>query len=110
MTMQHRRQDAVDAYARRAPDARPPTWHPILAAVEPEPGTWELRDQYARCYGVVRLLRIGGEAGYRAVTWAPESRDRALIGYYRTLRAAAAAAHRRWLDGHAEAGGVNGVR
>ena len=39
--------------------------------------------------GIIRLISVGGEHGYRAVTWAERSEDRRLIGYYRTLRAAA---------------------
>lgn len=63
-------------------------WHPILAAVEVEPGHWNMVGQWDRIYGVIRLLEIGGERGYRAVTWAERSEDRELIGYYRSLRAA----------------------
>ena len=63
--------------------------------------------QYGRCYGVIRLLEVGGERGYRAVTWAEQSRDRELIGYFRTLRAAAAAAHTRYLETHAPRPGVD---
>jgi hypothetical protein len=48
-------------------------------------------------YGVIRLLELGGERGYRAVTWAKRSADRRLVGYYRSLRVAAMAAHRRHL-------------
>jgi hypothetical protein len=51
-------------------------------------------------YGIIRLLELGGEQGYRAVTWAEQSADRQLVGYYRSLRAAAMAAHRRYLSGH----------
>ncbi|TPX03918.1 hypothetical protein FJ656_14580 [Schumannella luteola] len=53
-----------------------------------------------RPYGVIRLLELGGERGYRAVTWAEDSGDRELIGYFRSLRAAAMAAHRRFLASH----------
>jgi hypothetical protein len=45
----------------------------------------------------VTLITIGDERGYRAVTWAAEPEDRTLIGYYRTLRAACAGAHRKYL-------------
>lgn len=106
--MQHSRQDAYDAYERHRTRGEP-SWHPLLAAVETEPGVWHMIAQFDRCYAVIRMLRVGGEVGYRAVTWAPRSEDRVLIGYYRTLRAAAAAAHRRWLDSHAGQGGVNGT-
>jgi len=65
------------------------SWHPILAAVEVEPGQWVMPDPVGRPYAVVRLLEINGERGYRVVTYAPESGNRLLIGYYGNLRAAA---------------------
>jgi hypothetical protein len=72
------------------------TWHPILSAVEVEPGQWVLTAQTGP-YGVVRLLTVGGALGYRAVTF---SEPRELIGYYRTLKAACAAAHTAYLRTH----------
>jgi hypothetical protein len=72
------------------------TWHPILSAVEVEPGQWVLTAQTGP-YGVVRLLTVGGTLGYRAVTF---SEPRQLVGYYRTLRAACAAAHAVHLGTH----------
>jgi hypothetical protein len=72
------------------------TWHPILSAVEHEPGVWILTAQTGP-YALVRLLQVGGESGYRAVTY---SEPRVLIGYYRTLRAACAAAHTAYLRTH----------
>jgi hypothetical protein len=72
------------------------TWHPILSAVEVEPGQWHLTAQTG-VYGVVRLLTVGGVLGYRAVTY---GEPRVLIGYYRTLRAACAAAHTAYLRTH----------
>ena len=107
MAIQHQRQDAFDAYGRSRSGYRP-GWHPILSAVESEPGHWELVSQQGTRYAVIRLLEIGGERGYRVVTWAPASSDRQLIGYYRTLRAAAAAGHRRWLASLSRPGGING--
>ena len=71
-------------------------WHPMLAAVEVEPGVWQLTSQTGP-YAIVRLLEIGGERGYRATTYAE---PRILIGYRRTLRAACEAAHRHWLRQH----------
>lgn len=107
--VRHKVQDAFDAAdrARRGFDAG---WHPILAAVEVEAGVWHMVAQYDRVYAVVRMLELGGERGYRAVTWAPESRDRELIGYYRTLRAACAAAHERFVRSHGSLGPINGLR
>lgn len=108
MALQHAAQDGRDASSRASSTYRP-GWHPILAAVELEPGCWELVSQYGTRYAVIRLLEMGGERGYRAVTWAESSADRELIGYYRTLRAAAKAGHDRWLRSLSRAGGVNGL-
>jgi hypothetical protein len=95
--VQHSQQDAVDARAR-AQRSYLRDWHPILAAVEVAPGEWIMTGDLGRRYAVIRLLEIGGERGYRAVTWAERGADRELIGYYRTLRAATGAAHRQWLS------------
>ena len=95
--MHHRQQDAFDALAR-ARRSYLHDWHPVLAAVEVAPGEWVMTGDVNRKYGVIRLIEIAGERGYRAVTWAERSEDRQLIGYYRTLRAAAGAAHRQWLS------------
>jgi hypothetical protein len=74
------------------------TWHPILAAREPTAGRWELRDQYDRCYGVVVILRLGDEVGYRADDATGE-----LIGYYTNLRAACREVHSRYVRSHGPA-------
>lgn len=68
-------------------------WHPrrLVAPVEwtvtapgrPEP------------LAIIRRLRIEGRPVYRAVTWAPTSGGRELIGYYRTGDDAAVAVWRR---------------
>lgn len=107
MAMSHRVQDGIDAAARaRRGNAGP--WHPILAAVEDEPGVWRMVSPLGECYGVIRLLEIGGERGYRAVTWAARSADRELIGYYRTLRTAARETHLHHVRSHSRAGSANG--
>jgi len=95
--MHHSRQDALDA-AARARAGHAAEWHPVLAAVEQRPGCWHLTTPYGAEYAVLQIVRVGGELGYRAVTFAPTSEQRQLIGYYRTLRAAAANAHRHWLS------------
>jgi hypothetical protein len=74
-----------------------PAWHPILAAFELEPGVWHLRDTFDQPHSIVVLVTIGGERGYRAVAWAAVPEDRVLIGYYLSLRAACAGAHRHYL-------------
>lgn len=71
------------------------SWHPLLAAAEPAPGRWELRDQYDRVYGRVSIVRRGPEVGYRA-----EDAVGVLIGYFTTLRGACEAVHRRFLASH----------
>ncbi len=108
MAMGHAVQDARDAIARAKASYRD-GWHPILAAVETTAGEWLMVPQDGDPYAVIRILTRGDETGYRAVTWAATSEDRKLIGYYRTLRGAAFAAHSRWIAGHAKPGGVNGL-
>ncbi len=98
--MRHSRQDALDTAARRRAETQAAAWHPILAATEAAPGQWVMADSRNVRYGVIRYLSIGGEWGYRAVTWAERSEDRRLIGYYTSLRAAAEAAHQEFLRAH----------
>jgi hypothetical protein len=74
------------------------TWHPILAAEEPTAGRWELRDQYGRCYGIVCIVRRGGEVGYRA-----DDSGGAVIGYFTNLRAACGQVHARFVRAHGPA-------
>lgn len=83
-------------------------WHPILAAVEQEPGVWFMVDPRGRRQAIVRLLRRGDELGYRAVTWADRSEDRGLIGYCRSFHGATTAGHMRLIAGHRVGGSVNG--
>lgn len=78
-------------------------WHPILAAQEIEPTRWILIDSMDRPYAEIRLVRRGGELGYRS-----EHRG-TLVGYYRTLRAACMAAHLAYVAAHAPQGAANGV-
>ena len=99
-------QDGLDA-ADRARSGCNRDWHPILALDERRPGEWWLKNQYGTPYAIVRLLRVGGEQGYRAVTWAERSEDRVLIGYFRTLKAATFWAHRHWLRTMATPGRTN---
>jgi hypothetical protein len=68
------------------------TWHPILAAVELEPGHWRMTAQYEQCYGDIRIIRRGREVGYRA----DDVRGN-LVGYFTNLRAAAWAVHSVYL-------------
>lgn len=68
-------------------------WHPIMTAQEYEPGRWVIFDVYERPYGMIDFVRRGDELGYKATLWAQNAGERALIGYYRNLRAAAHAVH-----------------
>lgn len=100
MAMRHDVADGVAAQVRAAAEYRP-GWHPILAAVELDPGEWVMVAHDGARYAVIRLLELGGERGYRVVTWAAASADRRLVGYYRTLRAAAMAGHLEFVRSHA---------
>jgi hypothetical protein len=69
-------------------------WHPIRTAKAVE---WTMTSTEARPYASIRLIevhttRVSTEPWYRAVTYAKSSEDRELIGWCRTLGAAAAAA------------------
>lgn len=69
-------------------------WHPVANAYATE---WILRQgALGAPYAVVRRFGFGDpnrpDVWYRVVTWAPASEGRELIGWCRTLEAAAAAA------------------
>ena len=105
--MRHSVQDGVDA-ARRARRQDVTSWHPVIAAVEVEPGQWHMVTPTDQRYAVILLLEIRGERGYRVVTWANDSAKRELVGYYRSLRAASFAAHERYLRTLGNPGPANG--
>jgi hypothetical protein len=92
--MQHDRADG-DAARIRAVRTYAAGWHPILAAVEVEPGHWRMIAQYDAEYGDVRLVKRGPDVGYRVDDSGGE-----LVGYYRTLRAACEAVHLRYVRTH----------
>lgn len=75
-------------------------WHPVDAAHEFAPAQWIMVDPMGVPYAIVREIELGGELGFRAVTWAARSRDRQLIGYWRTREAACMAAHQAFLRRH----------
>lgn len=60
---------------------------------------------HVRHHGTVlrhaQSLEIGGERGYRVVTYAVQSKDRELVGYYRSLMGAVRGAHRHFIAQHA---------
>ena len=70
------------------------TWHPILAATEPEPGCWRLVDSMGREYGTVTIVRVDGEVRYRA-----EFGGR-LLGWGTTLRGACERVHQAFVRSH----------
>lgn len=74
-----------------------PTWHPIMAAREFEAGRWMMVDQVERPYGLIEIIRRGDEVGYRLTSAEKLPSDRQVLGYFRTLRASAAAAHRHYI-------------
>jgi hypothetical protein len=108
MGMQHHERDGVAAVARARGTYRS-GWHPLNSAVEIEAGEWWMTAQYGDRYAIIRMLEIGGERGYRVVTGEADPGDRRLIGYFRTLRAAAERGHMAWLASQARPGGINGV-
>ncbi|WP_157696995.1 hypothetical protein [Leifsonia sp. 21MFCrub1.1] len=70
------------------------SWHPVANA---QPTEWLLRQgALGSPYGVIRRFAFGDpnrpDVWFRVVTWAPASSGRELIGWCRTLEAAAAAA------------------
>ena len=70
------------------------TWHPILAAAEPEPGRWRLIDSTGREYGTVTIVRVDGRVRYRA-----EFGGR-LLGWGTTLRGACEQVHHAFVRSH----------
>jgi hypothetical protein len=74
-------------------------WHPILAAVEVEPGRWEMRGYGERLYGEIRFVRRGPELGYRA-EFVERDGERRQPRYWRSLSAAAMDLHRLFVASH----------
>jgi hypothetical protein len=72
-------------------------WHPILAATEPTPGVWILRDSLDREYARIELRRTPDGPRFRV-----EYRD-TLIGWSTSLRIACEHAHRAFLADHGPA-------
>jgi hypothetical protein len=75
-------------------------WHPRRLATGTE---WTMAvPGQPEPIAVIRRLRFEGRPVYRAVTWAPTSSGRQLIGYYRSGDAAAVAVWRHYIDQQAE--------
>lgn len=75
-----------------------PRWHPIMAAVEAPVGTWRMVDSQGREYGLVRLVRVGGEPMYRAELAGEH------LGYGNSLRVACERVHHEFIRAHAPPG------
>ncbi|MFE6965673.1 hypothetical protein ACFVAJ_11180 [Agromyces sp. NPDC057679] len=75
-----------------------PNWHPILAAVEGPVGMWRMIDTLGEEYGRIRLVRRGGEVGYRA-----ECKGQ-LVGYYLTLRTSCRQVHMTFVRENSRSG------
>ncbi|MBG6056421.1 hypothetical protein IWX81_002858 [Salinibacterium sp. CAN_S4] len=82
-------QRLADAAAR--PIASPPVvkdWRPPWPPIRIRKDEWVImRDNNREPAALVRSLQLGprNETFFRVVTWAVESHDRALVGYFRTL-------------------------
>ena len=79
-----------------------------MALVEDAPGFWRMVAQYDRTYGLIRTVKRGNEIGYRADSVARPGAESELIGYFKTLRGAAAAAHQAELTRMGTPGPPNG--
>ncbi|MCU1405499.1 MAG: hypothetical protein JWQ43_1802 [Glaciihabitans sp.] len=75
-------------------------WHPILVAREVTPGHWYMIDGVGKPYGQIRLVRRGDDIGYRADRCDDHADNLELVGYFRTLKAAATQVHRLFLRSH----------
>lgn len=91
----------VGAYAHRMPRDDQPRWHPLFAAVEPEPGVWVLIDSLQKPYGIVTIVRVDGLVRFRA------EHIGELLGYATSLRVAAERVHDAELRSMLPGGGPN---
>lgn len=64
-----------------------PRWHPLLATMEPEPGTWILLDSHGKPYGLVTIVKIEERVRFKA------EHIGNTIGYATTLREAVERTH-----------------
>ena len=75
-------------------------WHPILAAVEREPGIWDMVDPMGVAYGHVEIRRTSDGLRYRC-----EHRGE-LIGWATSLRVACLRIHRAYIRAHTPVSGL----
>lgn len=85
-------------------------WHPLLALDEPQPGRWQLRDQYESVYADIALVRRDGTVGYRVLVLVPGATQPVEVGLVSSLKAAVEVGHRQWVAGHANPERVDGHR
>jgi hypothetical protein len=67
------------------------TWHPILAAVEADPGNWRMVAQYDHFYGAVR---------FSGTQYTATDLNGVELGPFTSLRDATAAVHRVFIRSH----------
>lgn len=92
---------------RPATSSHAPSWHPLLALSERDPGHWELyrpRTEFdqgpPRKYGDIRLVRHDSRLAYRCLVMPPRAERPLDLGLAPTLRAAAELVHLRFVSGH----------
>ncbi len=73
-----------------------PKWHPVLAAIEHEPGHWTMTAQYGLVYGTIRLNP--------GVDYTAEDGRGEHVGRFASLRAAAETLHGRFIRAHGHDG------
>lgn len=74
-------------------------WHPILAAIEREPGHWDMVDPMGKTYGHIEVRRTPDGLRYRC-----EHRGE-LIGWATSLRVGCAQIHQAYIRAHSPGGG-----
>ena len=97
--MRHSEIDGVAA-VERATSSYSREWHPMLAAREVATGHWWMIDGLGHPYGEVQLVKRGTEVGYRADRSDEHGVRTVHIGYFRSLRASAAAIHTHFIRSH----------
>ena len=69
-------------------------WHPILAAMERQPGTWEMIDPDGRVYGRIQIRRVADGIRYRT------EHQGELLGWATSLRVACEKVHGTYIRAH----------
>lgn len=74
-------------------------WHPLLELTEPQPGVWELREQFGRLYGRIEIRTTPDGPRYRCEF------NGTLIGWGTSLRTATERTHQAFIRSHGPQGG-----